>query len=167
MIKAQIEKVVESENYKKLTRKFKKLHRKVSQQRKARVMDIRSYFIKIMIENNLNQVAVEDMSIVELTSKDNIVVKLGTKRSMKMRNNILSLGYGMIRTAIEDACVHYGWRFHKVETKYSSKQCSCCGHIKYDLELKNREYICENASCGFVVPRDYNSCRNLIQRIPR
>ena len=34
-------------------------------------------------------------------------------------------------------------------------------------ELKNREYICENPSCEFVVPRDYNSCRNLIQRIPR
>jgi hypothetical protein len=34
--------------------KYKKLNRKVKRQRDARVMEIRSYFIKVMIENNLN-----------------------------------------------------------------------------------------------------------------
>lgn len=161
------EKPKESENYKKLTRKFKKLHRKVKRQRDARILDIKSYFIKVMLENNLNQVAVEDLSVVELTSKENVVVKIGTKKSMAMRKNILSIGYGKIRLAIKNACVQFGWRYNEVETKYSSKQCSCCGNINYELELKDREYVCKNSSCGFVIARDFNACRNLIQRIIR
>ena len=41
----------------------------------------------------------------------------------------------------------------------SSKMCNECGHIKSDLTLKDRDYICE--SCGVVTDRDLNAARNL------
>lgn len=41
----------------------------------------------------------------------------------------------------------------------SSKTCSCCGHIKKDLKLSDRTYICEE--CGLVIDRDFNASLNL------
>ena len=40
----------------------------------------------------------------------------------------------------------------------SSKLCSCCGNIKYDLKLSDRVYKCE---CGNVIDRDYQASLNL------
>ena len=40
----------------------------------------------------------------------------------------------------------------------SSKLCSCCGNIKYDLKLSDRIYRCE---CGNVIDRDYQASLNL------
>ena len=41
----------------------------------------------------------------------------------------------------------------------SSKLCSCCGHIKKDLKLKERIYKCE--VCGNAIDRDYQAALNL------
>ena len=41
----------------------------------------------------------------------------------------------------------------------SSKTCCCCGHIKKDLKLKDRVYVCEE--CGLVIDRDKNASINL------
>lgn len=41
----------------------------------------------------------------------------------------------------------------------SSKMCSCCGSIKTDLKLSDRQYIC--LSCGLVEDRDYNASLNI------
>lgn len=41
----------------------------------------------------------------------------------------------------------------------SSKTCSCCGHIKQDLKLKDRVFKCP--TCGFEKDRDLNAAINL------
>ena len=41
----------------------------------------------------------------------------------------------------------------------SSKLCHECGHIKNDLKLSDRIYICEE--CGCVLDRDFNASLNL------
>ena len=41
----------------------------------------------------------------------------------------------------------------------SSKTCSCCGCVKSDLKLSEREYVCSD--CGFVIDRDLNASLNL------
>ncbi|MEG0431015.1 MAG: transposase [Anaerovoracaceae bacterium] len=41
----------------------------------------------------------------------------------------------------------------------SSKTCSACGHVKKDLKLKDRIYIC--SECGLEIDRDYNAAINL------
>lgn len=61
---------------------------------------------------------------------------------------------------IEYKCKLYGIEFAKVPTFYpSSKTCSCCGHIKQDLKLKDRTYHCE--CCGLEIDRDLNASINL------
>mgnify|MGYP001008181353 FL=1 len=41
----------------------------------------------------------------------------------------------------------------------SSKICNSCGHIKKDLRLKDRIYICEK--CVYIEDRDINAALNL------
>lgn len=41
----------------------------------------------------------------------------------------------------------------------SSKKCSRCGHVKGELLLKDRVYVCE--ACGLVLDRDENAAINL------
>ena len=54
----------------------------------------------------------------------------------------------------------HGIEFVKADRFYpSSKKCSCCGHIKKDLKLSDRTYICP--VCGAVIGRDYNASVNL------
>ena len=57
-------------------------------------------------------------------------------------------------------CEWNGIPFYQVGRFYpSSKTCSCCGHIKRDLKLSDRTYICPE--CGFVIDRDFNAAINL------
>ena len=41
----------------------------------------------------------------------------------------------------------------------SSKTCSNCNHVKEDLKLSDRTYVCPH--CGAVIDRDVNAARNL------
>ena len=41
----------------------------------------------------------------------------------------------------------------------SSKTCSGCGHIKEDLALSDRTYVC--SECGLSMDRDLNAAVNL------
>lgn len=43
----------------------------------------------------------------------------------------------------------------------SSKLCSCCNNIKYDLKLKDRIYKCNY--CNLEIDRDYNASLNLMK----
>ncbi|NJL57209.1 transposase [bacterium] len=47
----------------------------------------------------------------------------------------------------------------------SSKTCSCCGHIKPDLALDERVFICP--ACGFELDRDYNAATNILNEALR
>lgn len=53
-----------------------------------------------------------------------------------------------------------GIKIVEVPTFYpSSKTCSCCGYIKRDLQLSDREYICP--ICSLKIDRDLNASINL------
>ncbi|MBO0745752.1 MAG: transposase, partial [Candidatus Dormibacteraeota bacterium] len=43
----------------------------------------------------------------------------------------------------------------------SSKRCSCCGWIRGELMLSEREYRCQNPECRAVLDRDRNAALNL------
>ena len=69
-------------------------------------------------------------------------------------------GFGMFRQFCKYKLEEQGKQFIKIDKWYpSSKKCSCCGHIKEDLQLSDRVYICKE--CGNVIDRDYNASINI------
>ena len=57
-------------------------------------------------------------------------------------------------------CEWNGIEFVQVDRYYpSSKTCSQCGHVKKNLKLSDRTYVCDE--CGLVIDRDYNAAINL------
>ncbi|MDX1990842.1 MAG: RNA-guided endonuclease TnpB family protein [bacterium] len=47
----------------------------------------------------------------------------------------------------------------------SSKTCSCCGHVKADLSLSERVFVCP--ACGFTLDRDHNAAINILHEALR
>ena len=64
------------------------------------------------------------------------------------------------RRQMEYKCEAKGIKLQFADRFYpSSKTCSYCGHIKKDLKLKDRTYIC--SECGLKIDRDFNAALNL------
>ena len=64
------------------------------------------------------------------------------------------------KTKLINKCKEHNIELRVVDRWYpSSKTCHNCGHIKKDLKLKDRTYIC--SECGYVEDRDINASLNL------
>lgn len=64
------------------------------------------------------------------------------------------------KTKLINKCKENNIELRVVDRWYpSSKLCHNCGHIKKDLKLKDRTYIC--SECGYVEDRDINASLNL------
>lgn len=64
------------------------------------------------------------------------------------------------RTKLTNKCKEYNIELRIVDRWYSSsKLCHNCGHIKKDLKLSDRTYIC--SECGYAEDRDINASLNL------
>lgn len=70
-----------------------------------------------------------------------------------LAKNILDSSWGRLRQFISYKAENAGKLYIPVDYRGTTQRCSCCGEI-VKKELKDREHRC---SCGFIVPRDYNS----------
>ena len=134
----------ECKNIQKQNAKIRKIYRKLT--------DIR--------ENYLHQTTSE---IVKTKPSRIVMEKLNVKGMMKNKHLAKAIAaqkfYEFIRQ-IKYKCEVRGIEFLQADRFYpSSKTCSCCGHIKKDLKLKDRVYHCEH--CGLTIDRDYNASINL------
>lgn len=82
-----------------------------------------------------------------------------------MKNRYLSKAVAQqkffeFKTKLISKCKENNIELRVVDRWYpSSKLCHNCGHIKKDLKLKDRTYIC--SKCGYVEDRDINASLNL------
>lgn len=61
---------------------------------------------------------------------------------------------------LEYRCQQYGAILTFIDRFFpSSKRCSQCGHIKKEISLKERIFICEH--CGLTIDRDFNAAINI------
>lgn len=81
-------------------------------------------------------------------------------RNHALARSLSDASFGEFVRQLEYKCRWYGSRLMKADPFYpSTKRCSGCGHIKEELPLSERTYICEE--CGLVMDRDLNASRNL------
>jgi len=84
----------------------------------------------------------------------------GMMKNRHLAKAIAQQNFYYFRTKLQYKCKLNGIELRIVDRFYpSSKMCSGCGHIKKDLNLSNRTYICDE--CGLVIDRDFNASINL------
>jgi putative transposase len=136
-------KVKGSNNRAKAKLKLAKAHEKIKNQKSDYLHNITT---KIVNENQV--IVLEDLNVS------------GMMKNHKLAKAIQQLGLYELRRQLEYKSNWYGRTLVFVDRFYpSSKKCSCCGNIKKDLTLKEREYICE--VCGLVMDRDMNASLNI------
>ena len=116
--------------------------------------------LKNIRENHIHQTTA---AIVKTKPSRIVMEDLNVKGMMKNRylaKEIASEKFYEFRRQMEYKCEPYGIQLVFADCFYpSSKTCSHCGHIKKDLKLNNRTYICP--ACGHVIDRDLNAAINL------
>lgn len=129
-----------------------KKQRRVIQRIYKRLADIRN--------NYLHQTTSE---IVKTKPSRIVMETLNVKGMMKNRHlakTIAKQNFYEFKYRIRYKAERYGIEFVEADKFYaSSKTCSSCGHIKKDLKLSERIYIC--SVCGNKIDRDFNAAINL------
>lgn len=133
-----------SNRYKKLKLRIALLHERIANIRKDFLHKLST---KLIQENQL--ICLEDLNVKGMT------------KNHKLAKAILDCGFGIFVEMLKNKASMYGRQIVQIDRWYpSSKTCSCCGHIKLDLKLSDRTYVCEK--CGTIIDRDFNASVNIL-----
>ena len=148
---------------KKLRKMSKNLSRKQlgSKNRKKARQELAKLYLKIF---NIRQDALHKLTTYLAKSHGMIVIEnLGISGLMNRRiaRAMSDVGFYEFRRQLEYKCKWYGSQLVVAPRTYpSSKLCSSCGHLKTELSLAEREFVCE--ACGIRIDRDLNAALNLV-----
>ena len=136
-------KVKGSCNRHKANRKVATLHYRVSCLRKDIIDKMTTYLCE-----NFQVIVIEDLNVSGMLKNHCLAFALA------------DCGFGEFRRQLEYKSLLHGNTLIVADRWFpSSKKCSGCGHIKENLTLKDRVYVCEH--CGLVIDRDFNAAINL------
>lgn len=137
-------KFVKTNNIIKLERQIKLIYRRLSNIRQNHIHQATNKIIKL-----------KPYRIV----MENLNVK-GMLKNKHLAESIHEQCFYEFIKQMKHKCEINGIEFTQADRFYpSSKTCSCCGHVKKDLKLKDRVYICDE--CGLEIDRDKNASINL------
>lgn len=135
-----------SNRYAKAKHRITKLHKRVSDQRKAA-----AHFISDYVTKNFKNIALEDLNVS------------GMLKNRKLSFAISDVGFYDLRRQIEYKARLRGRTVTVVDRFFpSSKTCSTCGAINQSLKLSDRTWTCD---CGATHDRDINAAINLSRQI--
>jgi putative transposase len=107
-----------------------------------------------LVDNNEHNIALGNINV------KNIIENNSNKKSKKgLIKSFYGAGLGKFKNFVEYKTKKAGKLFIFVEENYTSKTCSCCGHINNNLKLSDRVYKCSN--CENSIDRDFNSAINM------
>ena len=133
-----------SNNYRKQRIKLARIHEHITNQRKDFL-----HKTSAQIANEYDGVCIEDLNMKNMS------------QCLHFGKSVHDNGYGMFINMLAYKLNNQGKRLIKIDKFYpSSKRCSYCGHMKSNLKLSDRLYICEE--CRTVLDRDYNASLNIL-----
>jgi putative transposase len=111
-----------------------------------------------LLKNKEDNIIVGDIQVNKIIKK----TKNDISKSKPEKKNLIKSFYSNSLTIFKSYIEYKGKLRNKnvifVNEAYTSKTCSCCGHIK-EMSLKDRVYECNN--CKNSINRDYNSAINM------
>lgn len=120
-----------------------KLHQKLNNLR----IDYVNKVVSELVKTKPNYITIEDLNVS------------GMMKNRHLSKAIAQQKFFELKTKLQEKCKVYGIELRIVDRFYpSSKLCHECGCIKSDLNLSDRQYICD---CGYIEDRDYNASLNL------
>jgi len=153
-----------NKNIDKLARLERKKSRQVkgSNNRKKTVRKIQRLYFRI---SNIRQDTIHQMTTAVVKAKPRLVViedlnVKGMMKNRKLSRSVADVCFGEIRRQFKYKSLWNGFEVQVADRWFSSsKMCSGCGHIKVELSLSERTFICPE--CGLVIDRDLNASFNL------
>lgn len=137
-------KFVKTKNIIKLEKQIKLVHRRIANIRQ----NYQHYLTSDIIKQLPRKVVIEDLNVK------------GMMKNRHLSKAVSQQGLYEIRRQLEYKCRWLGIELVIADRWYpSSKTCSKCSNVKYNLKLSDRTYICEK--CDLVIDRDYNASINL------
>lgn len=86
---------------------------------------------------------------------------MSCKFNSKIARNLYNISYYSFLTKLKKRCLNYDIELLIKPEYYTSKTCTCCGNIDYNLG-SNRTYNC--LKCKIIIDRDINGARNIMLR---
>jgi putative transposase len=126
--------------------KLAKLHQKIANRRSD---FLHKQSIQLVRDNDV--IAVEQLQIKNMM------------KNHKLAGSIADASWSTFISQLEYKSNWYGKTFIKVSPKYTSRDCSSCGHRhESKMDLSIREWTCTN--CGTTHNRDQNAAINILNR---
>lgn len=92
----------------------------------------------------------------------------GMKRNHKLAQAVSDVGLFEFKRQMRYKTMWQGEMLFLADRWFpSTKRCSGCSHIKEEMDLSERIYVCDNPQCGLVIDRDLNAARNLVDLAKR
>ena len=110
-------------------------------------------------DNKINEIlnCLDLSNIKEVVVEDLKNVKHKSKLRKKFNNKLQRWSYPKVLVKLSRLCEEKGILFTKVNPRYTSQKCSCCGLIQKN-NRKGEKYEC---SCGNVMDADLNAAINI------
>lgn len=123
--------------------KVAKLHNKISNQRDYFLHNVTTDLVR-----KYDKIVIEDLDVA------------GMVKNHKLAKSISDASFAKFRQYLSYKCDWYGKELIVINRfEPTSKKCSCCGWIKKDLTLKDRQFNCEQ--CSLSMDRDLNAALNI------
>lgn len=134
----------ECRNIERQNRKIRLLHKRIN--------DIRTNYLhqttRAIVKTKPSRIVMETLNVKGMLKNRHLSRAIAAQKFYEFKRQMLY------------KCVALGIELIEADRFYpSSKTCSRCGHIKRDLKLKDRTYVCPE--CGLVIDRDLNAAINL------
>ena len=136
-----------SANYKKFLTKRAKLYR-----RRTNVIHDRLHKISLDLVREFDVIAIEDLSVSSMLAGSPARARNKKIAASAMKTLLMMIEYKAIR---------HGKVVIKCDPAFTSKMCSGCQSINYDLGKASR-WVCP--TCGLFHDRDSNAAKNILQK---
>lgn len=131
------------QNIQKQVLTVQKLHKRLNDTR----TDYLNKIISELVKTKPAWITIENLNVSGMMKNRHLSKAIGQQKFFEFREKLTA------------KCREYGIELRVVDRFYpSSKTCHNCGHIKTDLKLSDRTFVCD---CGYKADRDFNACLNL------
>lgn len=110
-------------------------------------------------------VVVEDLLVKNMSKSAKGTIESPGKMVLQKRalnRSILAQGWNIFFSMMKYKVEANGGIFVRIQSKYTSQECSVCGVIDKTNRLSQSQFICK--SCGYEANADYNAAQNILAR---